>query len=68
MIDALESYNDVDNYTASTEEASYTNVVAEDAEGNILEDQNISYTRYIGYSDHFPVVAKFTYTGTVPLN
>ncbi len=67
-IDALESYNDVDNYTASTEEASYTNVVAEDAEGNILEDQDISYTRYIGYSDHFPVVAKFTYTGTLPLN
>lgn len=68
MIDALESYNDVDNYTASTEEASYTNVVAEDAEGNIIEDQDISYTRYIGYSDHFPVVAKFSYTGTVPLN
>lgn len=68
MIDALESYNDVDNYTASTEEASYTNVVAEDAEGNILEDQDISYTRYIGYSDHFPVVAKFSYTGTIPMN
>ena len=67
-IDALESYNDVDNYTASTENASYTNVTAEDAEGNILENQNVSYTRHIGYSDHFPVVAKFSYTGTIPMN
>lgn len=67
-IKAESCYNDIENFTKSTESASYSSVTAEDANGNILENQKVTYTRYIGYADHFPVVAKFSYTGTVPLN
>ena len=67
-IKAESCYNDIENFTKSTESASYSSVTAEDANGNILENQKVTYTRCIGYADHFPVVAKFTYTGTMPLN
>lgn len=67
-IKAESCYNDIENFTKSTESASYSGVTAEDANGNILEDQEVTYTRCVGYADHFPVVAKFSYTGTVPLN
>ena len=67
-IKAESCYNDIENFTKSTESADYSGVTAEDANGNILENQKVTYTRYIGYADHFPVVAKFSYTGTVPLN
>ena len=67
-IKAESCYNDIENFTKSTESASYSSVTAEDANGNILENQKVTYTRYIGLADHFPVVAKFTYTGTLPLN
>ena len=67
-IKAESCYNDIENFTKSKESASYSSVTAEDANGNILEDQDVTYTRCVGYADHFPVVAKFTYTGTLPLN
>ena len=67
-IKAESCYNDIENFTKSTESASYSSVTAEDANGNILENQKVTYTRCVGYADHFPVVAKFTYTGTLPLN
>ena len=66
-IKAESCYNDIENFTKSTESASYSSVTAEDANGNILENQKVTYTRYVGLADHFPVVAKFTYTGTQPL-
>lgn len=67
-IKAESCYNDIENFTKSTESASYSGVTAEDANGNILENQTVTYTRYVGLADHFPVVAKFSYTGSVPLN
>ena len=65
QIEALECYNDITNFTKSTESVSYSGVMAEDANGNIAENQTVSYTKYVGYADHFPVVAKFSYTGVV---
>ena len=65
QIEALECYNDITNFTKSTESVSYSGVMAEDANGNIAENQTVSYTKYIGYADHFPVVAKFSYSGTI---
>ena len=65
QIEALECYNDITNFTKSTESVSYSGVMAEDANGNIAENQTVSYTKYIGYADHFPVVAKFSYSGVV---
>lgn len=67
-INATDCYNDVANFTKSTENVEYEEIWTEDANGNILTDQTVSYTKNIGLSDHFPVVAKFTYTGTMPLN
>lgn len=67
-IKAESCYNDIENFTKSQESVTYPDVTAEDENGNILEGQEVTYTRYIGYADHFPVVAKFTYTGTQPLN
>ena len=34
----------------------------EDANGNILTNQTVSYERKIGLADHFPVVVDFKYT------
>ncbi len=65
QIEALECYNDITNFTKSTESVSYSGVMTEDANGNIAENQTVSYTKNIGYADHFPVVAKFSYTGVV---
>lgn len=53
--------NDIENFLKSTEPASYSGVTAEDADGNILENQSVSYTRNIGLADHFPVVVSFEY-------
>lgn len=65
QIEALECYNDITNFTESTESVTYEEVMTEDANGNIAENQTVSYTKNIGYADHFPVVAKFSYTGTI---
>ena len=56
-------YNDVTNFTKSTSNVSYSGVQMEDANGNISSG-NISYTKNIGYSDHFPVVTVFKWTKT----
>lgn len=63
QIKATYAGNDVsDNFTASTEPASYNGVTAESADGTIVENTSVSYTRRIGIADHFPVVADFTWT------
>ena len=46
----------------STETAEYKGVDTEDANGNILTNQTVSYERKIGLADHFPVVVDFKYT------
>ena len=56
-------YNDVTNFTKSTSSVSYSGVQMEDANGNISSG-NISYTKNVGYSDHFPVVTVFKWTKT----
>ena len=56
-------YNDVTNFTKSTSNVSYSGVQMEDANGNISSG-NISYTKNVGYSDHFPVVTVFKWTKT----
>lgn len=61
QLKATSCKNDIDNFKESTEPASYSGVTAEDANGNILENQSVSYTRYIGLADHFPVVVNFEY-------
>ena len=67
-INATDCYHDVANFTKSTENVSYSGIQTEDENGNIATGQSVSYTKNVGLADHFPVVAKFTYTGTQPLN
>ena len=64
--------NDVDNFRKSTKDVSYSGVMVEDANGSNTSGntkynsgQNISYTKDVGYSDHFPVVTTFEWTKTV---
>lgn len=54
--------NDVEHFTKSTKNASYSGVTTEDAQGTILTNQSVNYTCHIGLADHFPVVVKFRYT------
>ena len=64
--------NDVDNFRKSTSSVSYSGVMMEDANGSNTSgntkynsNQSISYTKDVGYSDHFPVVTTFEWTKTV---
>ena len=64
--------NDVDNFRKSTSSVSYSGVMVEDANGantsgntKYISNQSISYTKDVGYSDHFPVVTTFEWTKTV---
>lgn len=64
--------NDVDNFRKDTESVSYSGVMVEDANGTKTSGntkynsgQSISYTKDVGYSDHFPVVTTFKWTKTV---
>ena len=64
--------NDVDNFRKSTEPVSYSGVMVEDVNGSNTSgntkynsNQTVSYTKDIGYSDHFPVVTTFKWTKTV---
>ena len=64
--------NDVDNFRKDTETVSYSDVMVEDANGTKTSGntkynsgQTVSYTKYKGYSDHFPVVTTFEWTKTV---
>lgn len=62
QLKATSCVNDVEHFTKSTEQASYTGVNVEDMSGNIQTGQNVNYTKNIGYADHFPVVVSFAYT------
>ena len=64
QLSVLDHCNDVANFTKSTTSVSYSGVQMEDAGGNITSG-NISYTKNVGYSDHFPVVTTFQWTKTV---
>ena len=64
--------NDVDNFRKSTSSVSYSGVMVEDANGTKTSGntkynsgQTVSYTKDVGYSDHFPVVTTFEWTKTV---
>lgn len=63
--------NDVDNFRKSTTNKTYSGVMVEDANGSNTSgntkynsNQTVSYTKDVGYSDHFPVVTTFQWTKT----
>lgn len=62
QLQAMGCRNDVGNFEKSTEAAEYKGVDTEDANGNILTNQTVSFERKIGLADHFPVVVDFKYT------
>ena len=62
QLQAMDCRNDVENFVKSTEAAEYKGVDTEDANGNILTNQTVSFERKIGLADHFPVVVDFKYT------
>lgn len=62
QLKAISCMNDVEHFAKSTEEASFAGITVEDESGNILTNQNVSYTKVNGYADHFPVVVSFEYT------
>lgn len=62
QLKAISCMNDVEHFAKNTEEASFSGITVEDESGNILENQNVSYTKVNGYADHFPVVVSFEYT------
>lgn len=64
--------NDVENFRKSTSSVSYSGVMVEDENGRNTSGntkynsgQTVSYTKDVGYSDHFPVVTTFEWTKTV---
>ena len=72
QLKATAHQNDVDHFRKSTSSVSYSGVMVEDANGTNTSGntkynsgQNISYTKDVGYSDHFPVVTTFEWTKTV---
>ena len=72
QLKATAHQNDVDNFRKSTSNVSYSGVMVEDENGTntsgntkYTSGQNISYTKDVGYSDHFPVVTTFEWTKTV---
>ena len=72
QLKATAHQNDVDNFRKSTSKVSYSGVMVEDENGTKTSGntkynsgQSISYTKDVGYSDHFPVVTTFEWTKTV---
>lgn len=61
QLKAISCMNNVDDFAKSTEQVSFSGATVEDATGNILENQNVSFTKVNGYADHFPVVVSFEY-------
>lgn len=61
QLKAISCMNDVEHFAESTEQVSYSGVTVEDAEGNLLYNQEVNYTKVNGYADHFPVVVSFEY-------
>ena len=75
QLKATAHQNDVDNFRKSTSNVSYSGVMVEDENGTNTSGntkynsgQSISYTKDVGYSDHFPVVTTFEWTKTVANN
>ena len=64
QLKAISCMNNVDDFASGTEQASYPGVTVEDAEGNLLENQDVTIKRVNGIADHFPVVVSFEYTRT----
>lgn len=71
QLKATAHQNDVDNFRKSTSSVSYSGVMVEDANGSNTSgntkynsNQTVSYTKDVGYSDHFPVVTTFQWTKT----
>lgn len=62
QLKAINCMNDVEHFAKSPEQVSFSGVTIEDINGNILDNQNVSYTKVNGYADHFPVVVSFKYT------
>ena len=72
QLSVLSHCNDVDNFRKSTSNVSYSGVMVEDENGantsgntKYNSGQTVSYTKDVGYSDHFPVVTEFQWTRTV---
>ena len=72
QLKATAHQNDVDNFRKNTTNVSYSGVMVEDTNGSSTSgntkynsNQSISYTKDVGYSDHFPVVTTFEWTKTV---
>ena len=72
QLKATAHQNDVDHFKKSTSNVSYSGVMVEDANGSntsgntkYSSGQTVSYTKDVGYSDHFPVVTTFEWTKTV---
>ena len=72
QLKATAHQNDVDNFRKTTSNVSYSGVMVEDENGTNTSGntkynsgQSISYTKDVGYSDHFPVVTTFEWTKTV---
>ena len=72
QLKATAHQNDVDNFRKSTSKVSYSGVMVEDENGTntsgttkYTSGQTVSYTKDVGYSDHFPVVTTFEWTKTV---
>ena len=72
QLKATAHQNDVDNFRKSTSKVSYSGVMVEDENGTKTSGntkynsgQSISYTKDVGYSDHFPIVTTFEWTKTV---
>ena len=71
QLKATAHQNDVENFRKSTEKVSYSGVMVEDENGTntsgntkYTSGQTVSYTKDVGYSDHFPVVTTFEWTKT----
>lgn len=62
QLKATSYMNEVEHFAKSTEQVSFSDVTEEDLSGNILDKQNVNYTKVTGYADHFPVVVSFEYT------
>lgn len=72
QLKATAHQNDVDNFRKSTSSVSYSGVMVEDENGTstsgntkYTSGQTVSYTKDVGYSDHFPVVTTFEWNKTV---
>ena len=72
QLKATAHQNDVENFRKSTSSVSYSGVMVEDENGRNTSGntkynsgQTVSYTKDVGYSDHFPVVTTFEWTKTV---